>query len=108
MAIRSARLLPTAGRMGCQAAAPPDWQSGDLDNGPEQPSGHELLIDGHARRAGELMRIPTLGATLRGIAAEGKDYIYQRGICPQTERTCAALWRLDYTGRYGDAHEHLG
>ncbi len=54
----------------------PDWQSGDLDNGPEQPSGHELLIDGRAPRAGEMMRIPTLGATMRGIAAEGKAYIY--------------------------------
>ncbi len=53
-----------------------DWQSGDLDNGPEQPSGHELLIDGRAPRAGEIMRIPTLGATMRGIAAEGKAYIY--------------------------------
>ena len=55
----------------------PDWASGDLDNGPEQPSGHELLIDGRAPRPGELMRIPTLGETLRGIAAGGKDYIYR-------------------------------
>lgn len=55
----------------------PDWQSGDLDHGPEQPSGHELLINGRAPRAGEIMRIPTLGATMRGIAAEGKAYIYQ-------------------------------
>ncbi len=55
----------------------PSWESGDLDNGPEQPSGHELLIDGRAPYAGEIMRIPTLGATLRGIAAEGKRYIYQ-------------------------------
>lgn len=55
----------------------PGWASGDHDNGPEQPSGHELLIDGRAPRAGELMRIPTLGATMRGIAAEGKDYIYR-------------------------------
>ena len=54
----------------------PDWQSGDLDNGPEQPSGHELLIDGHSPRAGEIMRIPTLGATMRAIAAEGKAAIY--------------------------------
>lgn len=55
----------------------PDWVSGDLDNGPEQPSGHELLIDGRAPRMGELMRIPNLGETMRGIAAEGKDYIYR-------------------------------
>ncbi len=55
----------------------PGWESGDLDNGPEQPSGHELLINGRAPRAGEIMRIPTLGETLRGIAAEGKKYIYQ-------------------------------
>ncbi len=55
----------------------PDWQSGDLDNGPVQPSGHELLIDGRAPRMGEIMRIPGLAETMRGIAAEGKDYIYR-------------------------------
>ena len=54
-----------------------DWQSGDLDHGPVQPSGHELLIDGRAPQASELMRIPTLGQTMRGIAADGKAYIYQ-------------------------------
>jgi gamma-glutamyltranspeptidase/glutathione hydrolase len=54
----------------------PDWQSGDLDHGPPQPSGHELLIDGRAPLPGEIMRIPTLAQTLRGIAAEGKAYIY--------------------------------
>ena len=55
----------------------PDWPSGDLDNGPRQPSGNELLLDGQAPRPGELMRLPTLAETLRGIAAEGQDYIYQ-------------------------------
>lgn len=55
----------------------PDWVTSDLDNGPEQPSGHELLIAGRAPRMGEIMRLPTLGKTLRGIAAEGKDYIYR-------------------------------
>lgn len=55
----------------------PDWQSGDLDNGPPQPSGLELLIDGRAPQPGEIMRIPTLAETLRGIAAEGKRYIYE-------------------------------
>ena len=60
-----------------------DWQSGDRDNGPEQPSGHELLIDGRAPYAGEIMRIPTLGSTLRGIAAEGKDFIYRGDFARQ-------------------------
>ena len=60
-----------------------DWQSGDHDNGPQQPSGHELLIDGRAPRAGEIMRIPTLGATLRGIAAEGKEFIYRGDFARQ-------------------------
>ncbi|MCB9137957.1 MAG: gamma-glutamyltransferase family protein [Caldilineaceae bacterium] len=55
----------------------PEWASGDLDNGPVQPSGHELLIDGRAPRAGEIMRLPTLGETLRAIAEEGPAYIYR-------------------------------
>ncbi|MBE2240704.1 MAG: gamma-glutamyltransferase family protein [Caldilineaceae bacterium] len=55
----------------------PDWQSGDIDHGPAQPSGHELLIDGRAPRPGEIMRIPTLAETLRGIAADGKEFIYR-------------------------------
>jgi gamma-glutamyltranspeptidase / glutathione hydrolase len=55
----------------------PDWESGDRDNGPEQPSGHELLVDGRAPKPGEIMRIPTLAQSLRGIAAHGSDYIYR-------------------------------
>ena len=54
----------------------PRWISSDLDNGPVQPSGHELLIDGRAPQAGQVMRIPTLGGTLRAIAADGKEAIY--------------------------------
>ncbi|RJR35531.1 MAG: gamma-glutamyltransferase family protein [Desulfobacteraceae bacterium] len=55
----------------------PDWLSGDLENGPVQPSGHELLLDGRAPEAGEIMRIPTLAKTLRSISIEGKRYIYE-------------------------------
>jgi gamma-glutamyltranspeptidase/glutathione hydrolase len=54
----------------------PGWDSGDLDNGAPQPSGHELLVDGRAPQAGEIVRLPTLADTFRGIAAEGKDFIY--------------------------------
>jgi gamma-glutamyltranspeptidase/glutathione hydrolase len=54
-----------------------DWISGDLDNGPVQPSGHDFLIDGHAPGPGEIMHFPNLGQTLRGIAADGKSYIYE-------------------------------
>lgn len=55
----------------------PGWASGDQDNGPEQPSGRELLIEGRAPRAGEMMYMTTLGTTMRGVAADGKDYIYR-------------------------------
>jgi gamma-glutamyltranspeptidase / glutathione hydrolase len=55
----------------------PGWESGDLDNGPEQASGHELLIDGRAPRMGEIMHTPTLGETFRGVAAHGAGYIYK-------------------------------
>jgi len=55
----------------------PGWPSGDIANGPAQASGHELLLGGRAPRAGELMRIPTLGATLREIADGGPDALYR-------------------------------
>ena len=52
------------------------WNSGDLNNGPEQPSGNELLLNGRAPRFGEVMRLPELARTLRGVALGGADYIY--------------------------------
>ncbi|MBK8207537.1 MAG: gamma-glutamyltransferase family protein [Planctomycetes bacterium] len=53
-----------------------DWNSGDKDNGAQQASGHELLIDGRAPKFGEVMRLPTMAGTLRGIAEGGADFIY--------------------------------
>ena len=80
----------------------PDWQCGEpsvavgsgcearLCDDPEQPSGHELLIDGRAPRPGELMRIPTLAETMRRIAAEGREAIYRgefaRRLCEHVQR----------------------
>lgn len=68
----------------------PGWLSGDLDNGPPQPSGHELLLDGRAPRAGEIVRLPTLADTLRGIAAQGSSFIYSGEFAV---RLCAHVQR---------------
>ena len=46
-------------------------------SGPPQPSGNEFLVDGRAPAVGEVVTLPTLGETLLGIAAEGKDFIYE-------------------------------
>jgi len=46
-------------------------------NGPQQKSAKEFLIDGRAPYVGEQIKIPTLGETLRGIAAQGKSYVYE-------------------------------
>jgi gamma-glutamyltranspeptidase / glutathione hydrolase len=54
----------------------PGWQSGDFSNGPAQESGKELLHHGRAPRAGEVVRLTTLGATLERIADEGPDALY--------------------------------
>ena len=73
-------------------ARSPDWASSDLDNGPEQPSGHEFLIDGRAPRAGELMRLPTLAETLRGVAEDGPDHFYRGELAHKLS---------DHVQRYG-------
>ncbi len=95
----------------------PGWHSGDLDNGPEQLSGHELLINGRAPYPGEIMRIPTLAQTLRGIADKGKNYIYQgefaRKLCehvqryggwitPQDMAAHTSTWDKPITAQYRD------
>lgn len=54
----------------------PDWRSGE-DHGPPQPSGHELLHNGRAPYAGDVIALPTLARTLRGIAESGPDFLYK-------------------------------
>ncbi|MCB9893289.1 MAG: gamma-glutamyltransferase family protein [Planctomycetes bacterium] len=61
----------------------PDWRSGDKDNGPEQPSGNELLLNGRAPQAGEVIKLSTLATTLRGIAADGPAHIYEGEFAKQ-------------------------
>lgn len=50
---------------------------GTRELGDPQPSGAELLLEGRAPRAGEVMRLPALAATLRGIAGGGRAYFYE-------------------------------
>ncbi len=93
------------------------WQSGDLDHGPLQASAQELLLDGRAPRTGEIMRLPTLATTLRGIATDGPAYFYQgdfaHNLCAHVQRyggwltpadlaTHCSTWDEPVTARYGD------
>jgi len=55
----------------------PHWNEPGATAGPPQPSGAELLPGGRAPRAGEVVRLPELAATLEGIAAHGADYVYR-------------------------------
>jgi gamma-glutamyltranspeptidase/glutathione hydrolase len=52
------------------------------------PAGAELLLDGRAPRAGEIVRLPTLAATLRAIAEGGPDAFYHG---PLAERIAATV-----------------
>lgn len=94
-----------------------DWHSGDLDNGPEQPSGHEFLVNGQAPKPGQIMKMPTLAKTLRGIAEDGPDYFYKgevaQRICQHVQRyggwltpedlaTHQSTWDEPITAQFGD------
>ena len=95
----------------------PQWQGGNRDNGPIQTSAEELLLDGRAPQAGEIMRLPTLAETLRGIAADGPDYFYRGDfarklsehvqryggwLTPQDLAAHQSTWEEPLTARYGD------
>ncbi len=57
-----------------------------LDIGPEQPSAAEMLFNGAAPQAGEIVRLPELAETLRHVAAEGKAAIYQGEFAEKLSR----------------------
>ncbi len=71
-------------------------------SGPPQPSGHEFLIDGRAPRVGEVVHLRTLGETLRAIASDGKDYIYEsefaQKLCLHVQRYGGWLAPEDLSG----------
>ena len=51
------------------------------------PGGQELLLNGRAPRAGEIMRNPTLANTLRVIAGGGKEAFYRGEIAEKIAAT---------------------
>jgi gamma-glutamyltranspeptidase/glutathione hydrolase len=56
------------------------WERGAPRLSDNAPGGQELLLNGRAPRAGELMRNPTLGRTLRAISEGGKEAYYNGAI----------------------------
>ena len=61
-------------------------------NEPPQKSAQEFLIDGRAPLVGELIKLPTLGETLMGIATYGKNYIYEGQFA---EKMCGYVQRYE-------------
>ncbi len=61
------------------------WQSflGKLST---LPSGQELLVDGRPPNKGDLVRLPTLGATLRQIGEGGSEAFYKGELAEKTAR----------------------
>jgi gamma-glutamyltranspeptidase/glutathione hydrolase len=54
--------------------------SNQLEKLARLPSGQEWLLDGHTPAHGEVMRVPTLGRTLRTIAEGGAEAFYEGEI----------------------------
>jgi len=53
------------------------WQRGAKIQLGNSPNGGELLIDGEAPKAGQLMKIPTMANTFKKIAEHGKSGFYE-------------------------------
>jgi gamma-glutamyltranspeptidase / glutathione hydrolase len=60
--------------------------------GPPQPSAHEFLIDGRTPKVGERITLPTLGETLQGLAAGGRDFFYTGDFA---QKLCDYVQRYD-------------
>ena len=109
MAIQSLKSVPIAGSHKWKSyCAHQVGRAATINNGPEQPSGRELLIDGRAPRAGEMMYMRTLGETMRGIAAEGKDYIYRGDFARKLSDHVQRYGGWITAAGHGESHQHLG
>jgi gamma-glutamyltranspeptidase/glutathione hydrolase len=53
------------------------WRLGAKHQLTNSPGGRELTIDGRGPEAGEVVRLPTLAATLRAVAEGGKEAFYR-------------------------------
>ena len=58
--------------------------SGQVELLSQLPSGQEMLLNGKAPKHGEMMRIPTLGRTLRTVAEGGSEAFYKGDIAEKT------------------------
>lgn len=71
-------------------------------NGPPQESAQEFLFNSKAPEVGDLVRLPTLGKTLTGIAEGGKDYFYEgefaHQLCEYVQRYQGWLEPDDLSG----------
>jgi len=66
------------------------WQQGAVGQLAGHRHGGELMIDGRGPRAGEIMRIPTLGRSLRTLAEQGSRAFYEGRIAEEIVAAVAA------------------
>ncbi|KAJ3204871.1 hypothetical protein HDU82_005547 [Entophlyctis luteolus] len=67
------------------------WQRSEERIRSASPNGHELLKDGRAPVAGEIMKMPNYAKTLRNLAAYGKKGFYDGEIAESIVNTLNAL-----------------